>query len=105
MHTRSVTQNERLVGGGEKWSDLTKEQNTYKPTHTHTHTLSLTERKRVNSISQNNLHLAPALKTHQMQTHLMAAFDDKWHSESILGLHGKEQLTDKRIHPAAFRAL
>ncbi len=101
MHTSSVTQNERLVGGGKKLSDLTKEQNTYKPTHT----LSLTERKRVNSISQNNLYLAPALKTHQMQTHLMAALDDKWHSESILGLHGKERLTDKRIHPAAFRAL
>lgn len=84
MHTDSMTQNilgcddkqhceqnKRWVGGGTKWSELTKEQNT----HTYTHTL--TERKRVNSISQYNLHLAPALKTHQTQTHLMAALDDK----------------------------
>lgn len=68
--------NGRWVGGGMKLSELMKEQKT----HTYTH------KERVNSISQNNLHLAPAFKTHQMQTHLMAALDDKWHRESISGL-------------------
>lgn len=81
--------NDGWVCGGLKWSQAARER----------------ERERVNSISQNNLHLTPALKTHQTQTHLMAALDDKWRGESVQGLCGKEQLTDQRIHPVTFRAL